>query len=94
MTTRFTHSVAEAMKFARYMPNFRAVRHIPEDVCIRKTTAYKDVIEMLGTAETFEPSFCVSRCESSFECAMMLKAARAFNREVRELGQHRKAVFY
>jgi ribosomal protein S26 len=90
----FTHDENLAMRFARFMPNMDAVRDISEDMCIRKVTAFKDMADLMSTSPEYELKLCLSKCDSTLSCAMMVKVARAFNREARKLGQARRALFY
>jgi hypothetical protein len=69
--------------------------HMSVDDCVRSTTAFRDLADMLDTQPSYSPKFCISRrsCTDA-ERNAMLRAARAFNYACEKAGQARRALIF
>lgn len=64
------------------------------DDCVRATTAFRDVADMMDTQPSYAPKFCLSRAYSDAQRLAMLRAARAFNHHAEQAGQARRAFIF
>jgi len=68
--------------------------HMSADDCVRTTTAFRDVADMMDTQETYSPKFFISKAITDAERNAMLRAARAFNFHAERAGQARRAFLF
>ena len=71
-------------------PNPNVGSHLSADDCVKFTTAFRDVADMMDTQLSYAPKFCISRRGATdAERAAMLRAARTFNFHAEQAGQSR-----
>lgn len=93
MTSDLSHgSIKQLTRGACLNPNVGM--HMSVDQCVKSTTAFADLADMLDTQPSYSPKFCLSRCQTTAERNAMLRAARAFNRAAEQLGQTRRALVF
>lgn len=68
--------------------------HMSVDECVKSTTAFKDLADMMDTQPTYAPKFCLSRAFTTADRNAMLRAARAFNFHAEQAGQSRRAWIF
>ena len=68
--------------------------HMSADECVRATTAFLDVADMMDTQPSYAPKFNLSRAFSGADRNAMLRAARTFNFNAEQAGQARRAFIF
>jgi len=81
-------------KAALYVLGPNTADHMSVDQCVRATTAFSDLDDMLDTQAHYVPKFCISRAQTQADCRAMLRAARAFNYATERAGQPRRAIVF
>lgn len=81
-------------KTALYVQGPNSADHLSADECVRFSTAFSSVADMLDTQPTYSPKFGISRAQTQADCRVMLRAARAFNYAAEKAGQARRAVVF
>lgn len=81
-------------KTALYVRGPNTADHLSVDQCVKATTAFSDLDDMLDTQPHYAPKFCISRAETQAQCRAMLRAARAFNFAAERAGQTRRAIVF
>lgn len=93
MTSDLSHgSIKQLTRGACMNPNVGL--HLSVDECVKSTTAFSGLADMLDTQPSYSPKFCISRTETTAQRNAMLRAARAFNRAAEQLGQTRRALVF
>ena len=77
-----------------YMAGPNSADHMSVDQCVRATTAFSGLDDMLDTQPHYQPKFCISRAMTQADCRAMLRAARAFNYAAERAGQARRAIVF
>ena len=93
MTSDLSHGSVKQLIGSKCL-NPNVGMHMSVDQCVKATTAFADLSDMLDTQPSYSPKFCLSRAETTAERNAMLRAARAFNRAAEQLGQTRCALIF
>lgn len=91
-TTDLSHGSLKRVCGRSINPNVGT--HMSVDECVKATTAFRDLEDMLDTQPSYSPKFCLSRAITDAERNAMLRAARAFNYAAEKRGQDRRAVVF